>query len=92
MSCLEWAVGFPRFPIVFYVLFRSIRAYDTSKVDKGPVFQVEVTVIKPIIMDPKRARAELAFDDVLFGPNTMKRHFIKVPKDVTWAGKIFHFH
>lgn len=31
---------------------------------------------------------DLTYTNVLFKPNTIQRHFILVPEDATWAGKI----
>lgn len=63
----------------------SIRAYDTAKPEKGPVFRIQVTVIKPDILDRSLVKPAIQIKDVLFGPNTIQRHFIKVPDNVTWA-------
>lgn len=68
----------------------SIRAYDTAKPEKGPVFRIQVTVIKPDILDRSLVKPAIQIKDVLFGPNTIQRHFIKVPDNVTWAGIIFN--
>ncbi|XP_039278356.1 tripeptidyl-peptidase 2 isoform X2 [Nilaparvata lugens] len=62
----------------------SIRAYDVSCVEKGPVFNVEVTVVRPTAV-PDTCRGEIKFQNVEFKPNTIKRHFVVVPDDVSWA-------
>lgn len=67
---------------------RSIRAYDADKPEKGPVFRVQITVIKPEILDRSLMKPEIQMKDVAFEPNTIRRHFIKVPENVTWAGMI----
>jgi hypothetical protein len=53
---------------------------------KGPVFEVPVTVVKPVAVVSKDP-PELGFKEVNFKPGTIKRHFIMVPEDATWAGK-----
>lgn len=68
--------------------FFSIKAYDVSCVEKGPVFEVPVTVVRPLQLPREVLRPELSYKNVLFYPNTMKRHFILVPDDATWAGKL----
>lgn len=62
----------------------SIRAYDVSCVEKGPVFNVEVTVVRPSKV-PDTCRGEIEYKNVEFKPNTIKRHFVEVPDDVSWA-------
>lgn len=62
----------------------SVQGYDVSCVEKGPVFQLEVTVIKPTSV-PEAFRGQLSFKDIDFKPNTIKRHFVMVPENVTWA-------
>lgn len=54
--------------------------------DKGPVFQVPITVIQPSLLPKGGTCPDLVFKDVLFKPNTIKRHFIFVPDDATWGG------
>lgn len=46
-----------------------------------------MTVVKPVAVVNKDP-PELEFKDVHFKPGTIKRHFIKVPEDATWAGKL----
>ncbi|KAJ9587783.1 hypothetical protein L9F63_018809, partial [Diploptera punctata] len=62
-----------------------IKAYDVSCVEKGPVFRVPITVVRPTQLPQDKLRPELHFTNVTFKPNTMKRHFILVPDEATWA-------
>ncbi|PNF43825.1 Tripeptidyl-peptidase 2 [Cryptotermes secundus] len=63
----------------------SIKAYDVSCMEKGPVFQVPITVIRPTQLPHDLFRPDLHFTNVIFKPNTMQRHFILVPDEATWA-------
>jgi len=61
-----------------------VKAFDcTSSPEKGPIFEVPVTVVKPEIVE-----REISFMKRNFAPGDIQRHFIKVPKDATWAGII----
>ncbi|XP_067010836.2 tripeptidyl-peptidase 2 [Anabrus simplex] len=62
-----------------------IKAYDVACVDKGPVFVVPITVVRPLEIPKEKLRPELNYRNVVFLPNTMHRHFILVPDDATWA-------
>ena len=66
----------------------SVKAFDTAKPEKGPVFEVLVTVFKPEILDSSLTKPYVSFSGVTFKPNTIRRHFIKVPNNVTWAGRV----
>lgn len=60
-----------------------IEAYDVSCIRKGPIFKIPITIIQPQeIVNQKNI---VSFDDVLFKPNTIKRHFFLVPHFATWA-------
>ncbi|XP_018353839.1 PREDICTED: tripeptidyl-peptidase 2 isoform X2 [Trachymyrmex septentrionalis] len=63
----------------------SVRAYDVTNIAKGPVFQIPVTVIQPMIIPKTALLPDLTYTNVLFKPNTIQRHFILVPEDATWA-------
>lgn len=65
----------------------SIRAYDVTNVEKGPVFRIPVTLIQPTVLSKAATLPDLNYTNVLFKPNTIIRHFIVVPDDSTWAGK-----
>ncbi|XP_047041044.1 tripeptidyl-peptidase 2 [Helicoverpa zea] len=66
--------------------FTSIKAYDVSCIEKGPVFRVPVTVLQP---QPLRVQAPappcLHEKNVLFRPATIVRHFVIPPQEATWA-------
>ncbi|XP_065343517.1 tripeptidyl-peptidase 2 isoform X3 [Cloeon dipterum] len=61
-----------------------IKAYDVTCVDKGSVFEVPITVVKPLAVD-KSELPDLTFNNVYFKPGTIKRHFVQVPDDATWG-------
>ncbi|XP_050475739.1 tripeptidyl-peptidase 2 isoform X1 [Bombus huntii] len=63
----------------------SVRAYDVTDVAKGPVFQIPITVVQPQTLPKTAVLPDLAYTNVLFKPNTIRRHFILVPEDATWA-------
>lgn len=62
-----------------------IRAYDVSCPDKGPVFRVEITVVRPLTIPKDFPKPHFSMKNVQFQPNTIKRHFILIPDEVTWA-------
>ncbi|XP_014208208.1 tripeptidyl-peptidase 2 isoform X2 [Copidosoma floridanum] len=67
------------------VHYTSIRAYDVTNVDKGPVFRIPITVVQPATVPHNLSLPDLTFKNVLFKPNTIQRHFIVVPDDATWG-------
>lgn len=66
----------------------SVRAYDVTNIAKGPVFQIPITVVQPMVLPKTALLPDLTYTNVLFKPNTIQRHFILVPEDATWAGKL----
>ena len=72
----------------FHIIFLSIRAYDVTNVDKGPLFRIPITVVQPSVIPKSAALPDLVFTNVAFKPNTIRRHFIMVPEDATWAGTL----
>ncbi|XP_059484190.1 tripeptidyl-peptidase 2 isoform X2 [Neocloeon triangulifer] len=64
--------------------FTSIKAFDVACVEKGPVFEVPITVVKPASVE-RNELPDMVFKDVHFKPGTIKRHFVQVPEDATWA-------
>ncbi|CAG9796314.1 unnamed protein product [Diatraea saccharalis] len=66
--------------------YASINAYDVSRVDKGPVFSVPVTVLQPGALHPTSAGAP-AFHCArdLFRPADIRRHLVIVPPEATWG-------
>lgn len=69
----------------FISLF-SVRAYDVTCPEKGVVFRIPITVVKPSTV-PTELPPDLSFKNVTFKPNTIKRHFILVPDKASWAGR-----
>ncbi|XP_072938553.1 tripeptidyl-peptidase 2 [Epargyreus clarus] len=66
--------------------YASINAYDVSCIEKGPLFQIPITVLQPqplALTSP--AAPQISSKGVLFHPGTIKRHFIIVPPDATWG-------
>lgn len=72
---------------MFIFYSNRIRAFDSAELQKGTVFEIPITVVQPIVLDAK-ANHRLEFDPVLTKPNTILRHFILVPNNATWAGKL----
>ncbi|XP_015431328.1 PREDICTED: tripeptidyl-peptidase 2 [Dufourea novaeangliae] len=63
----------------------SVRAYDVTDIGKGPVFQIPITVVQPQPLPKTAVLPDISFTNILFKPNTIRRHFILVPEDATWA-------
>lgn len=61
----------------------SVRAYDVKCPNKGPVFRVEITVVQPQAVST--VHPEIAVIGEQYEPNTIRRHFVLVPDEVTWA-------
>ena len=64
-----------------FLLCCRVKAYDSTCPEKGAVFEVPITVVKP------ETTHNVVFKKQYFGPGDMQRRFISVPKDATWAGK-----
>ncbi|XP_059224472.1 tripeptidyl-peptidase 2 [Stomoxys calcitrans] len=67
-----------------------IRAFDTSCVQKGSLFEIPVTVVQPHRIDWQESRlyqptTQNADGSIEFQPNTIQREFILVPPRATWA-------
>ncbi len=62
----------------------SVKAYDSTNIAKGVLFEVPVTVVVPHIVDVKKTRS-IRFDKTTFNANTIVRKFINVPQGATWA-------
>lgn len=69
------------------ISIHSIRAFDVTNVDKGPIFRIPITVVQPSSISKMSPLPDLTFNNVQFKPNTIRRHFILVPDDATWAGE-----
>lgn len=67
-----------------------VRAYDSRNIAKGILFEIPITVVVPIIIDTAKTKT-VNFDTILYKPNTIVRHFIYVPTNATYAGKIYPF-
>jgi tripeptidyl-peptidase-2 len=61
-----------------------INAYDANQPDKGPLFEIPITVVKPepLVQLP---RPHVQYKEIVFNPGTIKRTFVKVPDQATWA-------
>ncbi|KAM8713905.1 hypothetical protein ACLKA7_014119 [Drosophila subpalustris] len=68
-----------------------VKAYDTDCVQKGPLFEIPITVVQPHVLEnvqstpvfePTTQRADKSVE---FQPNTIQRDFILVPDKATWA-------
>ncbi|XP_059614675.1 tripeptidyl-peptidase 2 [Phlebotomus argentipes] len=62
----------------------SVKAYDSKNVDKGPVFEVPITVVQPIVVGPDQLFVH-RIPEQTYLPNTIVRQFISVPRYATWA-------
>lgn len=60
-----------------------IRAYDSTCVEKGTLFEVPITVVQPVVIDNAKFEYKNAVDKCR--PNTIIRDFILVPKNATYA-------
>ncbi|CAG2063925.1 unnamed protein product, partial [Timema podura] len=63
----------------------SIDAFDVACVNKGAVFRVPITVIRPQKISARLHRPELESLNTLFYPNYIRRNFVLVPENATWA-------
>lgn len=60
--------------------YGEIQAFDSTSVEKGPVFKIPVSITKPSPIVDNRLKFES-----LYGPGVIDRHFINVPDGATWA-------
>lgn len=72
----------PPFPLSNPLL--SIKAYDSACPEKGVLFEVPITVVQPIVVDPKTLEYT-ASEAISCKPNTILRNFFLVPRYATWA-------
>lgn len=70
-----------------FIHLNRVRAYEAGDVEKGTVFEIPVTVVQPITLNVA-SNWQHKFDSVTCKPNTILRHFILVPNNATWAGKL----
>uniref|UniRef100_A0A2R5LKX2 Tripeptidyl-peptidase 2 n=1 Tax=Ornithodoros turicata TaxID=34597 RepID=A0A2R5LKX2_9ACAR len=66
------------------VHYTAVKALDVEKPEKGPVFEIPITVIKP-----KTVSAETCYEfvakSVTLKPGIINREFLAVPRGATWA-------
>ncbi|CAB0004044.1 unnamed protein product [Nesidiocoris tenuis] len=60
----------------------SLKGFDSKMIDKGPMFNVEVTVVKPTDLPNKPVFKQ---EGVQIRPGQINRHFLSVPDRVTYA-------
>ncbi|KAI8146465.1 hypothetical protein BJV82DRAFT_598642 [Fennellomyces sp. T-0311] len=61
--------------------YGEVLGYDTSAPDRGPLFKVPVSVVKPIVP----AKGSIEFKNVEFGPGDIMRRFVHVPEGASYA-------
>ncbi|KAF5299966.1 hypothetical protein FQA39_LY11339 [Lamprigera yunnana] len=61
----------------------SIDAFHVDCIAKGPVFRIPITVIQTEQL--RTTNYSISYENVLFKPNTIKRHFLIVPELATWG-------
>ncbi len=61
-----------------------VKAFDALNPDKGALFEVPITVVRPepLLLQP---RPYLEAKEVIFAPGDIKRHFVKAPEGSSWA-------
>ncbi|OQR76824.1 tripeptidyl-peptidase 2-like [Tropilaelaps mercedesae] len=62
--------------------FTQIEAFESGKPEKGPVFRVPVTVIKP---EKLPANTNTRSDRIVLRPGVPNRYFLSVPSGATWC-------
>ncbi|XP_057365075.1 tripeptidyl-peptidase 2-like [Daphnia carinata] len=62
------------------VHYTSIKAYDSVCPEKGAVFEVPVTIVKP-----ETVRNEVSYLKQHFTPGDIQRRFVNVPEGASWA-------
>lgn len=72
--------------MILHFFFR-IRAYESGDIEKGTLFEVPITVVQPIELNPQ-SNWKLDFETRVYKPNTITRHFVLVPNNATWAGML----
>lgn len=75
-----WYILFIKENIIFF----RIHAYDCSRIDKGSLFEIPITVVLPHFLKPEERTFEPA--EIEFQASTIQRDFIMVPNKATWAG------
>ncbi len=61
-----------------------VKAYDLQEPRKGHLFEIPITLVipEPLLSEP---RPHASYSKVSFGPGTIRRHFLPVPENATWA-------
>jgi tripeptidyl-peptidase-2 len=65
------------------VHYAEIRGYDADRLERGPLFRVPVTVVRPqtVVQTPEPVWREM----MTFSPAEEERRFLAVPDGATWA-------
>ena len=65
------------------VHYAEIRGFDASRPERGPIFRIPITVVRPLRPDPAEP---VAWNETIrFEPGQVERRFIAVPPGATWA-------
>lgn len=61
-----------------------VNAYDMKCPSKGPIFEIPITVVRTdkLQMEPRPVFERC---NVIFAPGEIKRSFVQVPREATWA-------
>ncbi|KAI8330140.1 hypothetical protein EDC96DRAFT_612213 [Choanephora cucurbitarum] len=59
--------------------FGQVFGYDTSAPERGPLFRIPVSVVKPIVS----SKGSIQFKNVEYGPGDIVRRFVHVPEGAT---------
>ncbi len=62
--------------------YAEVRGYDSNSPDRGPIFRVPITVIRPVELDEDE---HSYFESYEFEPGQVEHRFIAVPPGATWA-------
>lgn len=64
------------------IQYAEIRGYDAASLDRGPVWRLPITVVRPQALD----QADPVWHETLsFKPEQIERRFFAVPEGATWA-------
>jgi tripeptidyl-peptidase-2 len=64
--------------------YGEVLGYDTTAPERGPLFRVPVSVIKPIPVP----QGTIKFDTVEYGPGEIVRRFVHVPEGATYCNLV----
>uniref|UniRef100_A0A336M1F3 Tripeptidyl-peptidase 2 n=1 Tax=Culicoides sonorensis TaxID=179676 RepID=A0A336M1F3_CULSO len=62
-----------------------VKAYDSSCVEKGTIFEIPITVVQPRALDVASQYEYSPKEAIICKPNTIIREFFMVPRHATWA-------